>query len=97
VQQQVHGAEARHAVYQLDTVQRAGPKRAKLVAVEVVMIDEVVVRGEQETPVPQAGSQNRFAGPRRDALDHCGDERARREVLARASLYVLGVLLQQPS
>ncbi len=57
VQEQVHRAEARHAVHQLDTEEGAALELLLLRPVELIMLRDVIMRREQEPAVPQAGSQ----------------------------------------
>ncbi len=100
VQQQVHRAEPRHAVDQLDAEERA--------ALELLLLRPVERDGAWRcNRAPRAGTAraagriaDRHRVPARrlrgDHVHHRGDERARGEVLARAAFHVLGVLLQQP-
>src|SRR5581483_8253552 len=60
-----------------------------------VAVDDVVVRGEEKAAGAAGRVAHALARPRRDAVDHRGDQRTRREVLASAALGVLRVLLQQ--
>ena len=92
---QVHRAEPRDAVHQLDAEERAALELLLLRPVERVVLGDVIMRREQETTRAAGRIANRLSRLRRDDVDHRGDERARREVLARAALHVLGVLLQQ--
>ncbi len=55
----------------------------------------IIVRREQEAARAAGRIADRLPRLRRDHIDHRGDERTRREVLARAAFHVLGVLLQQ--
>ena len=64
--------------------------------VQLVVLLDVAVRGEQEAAGAAGRVGDDFAGLRLDAVHDGIDERARREVLARAALDVLGVALQQP-
>ena len=61
----------------------------QLIAVELVVMKEVVVRREEEPAGSARGIENDLAGLRLDAVDDRLDERARREVLPRATLRVL--------
>ncbi len=60
------------------------------------MAGYVVVRGQQETARTAGRIADRLARRRSHHLDHCLDERPRREVLPCTTLGVLRVLLQQP-
>jgi len=95
VEQQVHGAEARDAVHQLDAEERAVLELLLLRAVKGVVLGEVIVGGEQEAAGAAGGIADGLARLRGDHVHHGGDERSRGEVLARAALHVLGVLLQE--
>ena len=96
VQQQIHRAEPRDAVHQFDAEERAALELLLLRPVQRVMLGEVIMRREQETARAARRITNRLPRLRGDHVHHRGDERARREVLARAAFHVLGVLLQQP-
>ena len=61
----------------------------QLISVELVVMKEVVVRREEEPAGSARGIENDLAGLRLDAVDDRLDERARREVLPRATLRVL--------
>ena len=95
VQQQVHRAQARHAVHQLDAVERAGLEFLLLRPVQRGALGQVVVRRQQEPARAARRIADRLPRPRRHAFHHRGDQRARGEVLPRAALHVFGVLLQQ--
>ena len=60
-----------------------------------MLADDVIVRREQEAARAAGRIADRLARLGAHHLHHRGDERARREVLARAAFHVLGVLLQQ--
>ena len=95
MQQQVHRAQPRDAVHQLDAEERAALELLLLRPVERVMLGQVIVRREQEATRAARRITNGLPRLRGDHVHHRGDERARREVLARAAFHVLGVLLQQ--
>ena len=59
------------------------------------MLRQVIMRREQETTRAARRITNGLPRLRGDHVHDGGDERARREVLARAAFHVLGVLLQQ--
>ena len=95
VQQQVHRAEARDAVHQLDAEERAVLELLLLRSIELVMLGDVIMRREQESARAAGRIADGLSRLRGDHVHHRGDERARREVLSRAAFHVLGVLLQQ--
>ena len=97
VQQQVHAAEPRDAVDQLDAV-----KRVRLQSLLLLPVELVAAWDRTSSCTPRAGNRpcrRRIAdrhlrlGPHH--IDHRRDQRARREVLSRAAFHVLGVLFQQ--
>ena len=98
VQEQVHQAQPPGVGDDLVAVKRVVLEKRLLIPVEgeVGRVGDEVV-GAQEEPAGAAGGV-RDALPRlgAHALDHGADQGARGEVLARARLGVLGVLLQQP-
>ena len=96
MEKQVHRAEPRDAVHQLDAEERAALEVLLLRPVERVMLGQIIMRREQETARATRRITNGLPRLRRDHVHHGGDERARREILARAAFHVLGVLLQQP-
>ena len=53
------------------------------------------MRGQEEAAAAAAGVRHGIAGPGSQAAHHGSDQRTGREILARAALGVLGVLLQQ--
>jgi hypothetical protein len=59
-----------------------------------VVADDVVVRGREEAAGAARRVGDGLAGSRGDAVDDGADERARGEILPRAALRVLRVLLQ---
>jgi hypothetical protein len=59
------------------------------------MLGQVIMRRQQEAARAAGGIADGLARLRGHHVHHGGDERARREVLARAAFHVLGVLLQQ--
>ena len=95
VEQQVHRAEARDAVDQLDAEERAVVELLLLGAVEVGALREVIVGCEQEPAGAAGWIADGLARLRRHRLDNGGDERTRREVLAGAALHIGRVLFQE--
>jgi len=79
------------------TAQRLELEVAPRLRVEVrVRTHHVVVRREEESAGAARRIAHRLAGARGHAFHDTLDERARREVLPRPTLGVLGVLLEQP-
>ena len=66
-----------------------------LVAIELIMIRDVIVRGEQEPARARSGIANGLTGLRTHDIHNRLDERTRREVLTGSALGILGVLFQQ--
>lgn len=95
VQEHVHRAQARDGRHQLHAVEGAGAQRLFLRLVEAGQACEVIVCREQESARAARGVADGLPGLRIHGLHDGRDERARREVLARAALHILGVLLQQ--
>ncbi len=87
----------RRATPSTSSTPRSASKRRCLFwpAVELVVAGEVVVGGEQEAAGAAGRVDDDLARLRLHAVDDRLDERARREVLPRAALDVLGVPLQQ--
>ena len=77
-------------------VQRVLPQMLPLVPVERIVVADIIIRRQQEAAGAAGGVVDRLAGPGVHHVDDGLDERPRREVLPRAGLDVLGVLLQQP-
>jgi len=96
VEEQVHGAQPGGVVDDLPAAERVIAQVVRLVGVEMDIAREVVVRGEEEPAGAAGGVADGHARLRLHHLDHGLDERARREVLARAGLDVFGVLLEEP-
>ena len=99
VQEQIHAAEPRHAVDQLDAAKSVpSPSRffCSRSSLMLLGIGQVVVRRQQETARAAGRIADRHLRLGPHHIDHRRDERARREVLPRAAFHVLGVLLQQP-
>ena len=97
VQQQVHGAQACDAVDDLDAVQRVELQEPLLVPVHGgVAVGKRIVRGQQEAAGAAGRIADGLARLRSHDVDDGPDQGTRREVLAGATLDVLGVLLQQP-
>ena len=96
VKEQVHRAKPRDAVHQFDAEECAALELLLLRAVERVVLGDVIMRREQETTRAAGRIANGLSRLRAHHVHDRGDERARREVLARAAFHVLGVLLQQP-
>ncbi len=95
VQQQVHRAQARHAVHQLDAVECAGFELLLLRPVQFVVLGQVVMRRQQKPARAARRVADRLARLRGHHFHHRSDEHARGEVLPRTALHVFGVLLQQ--
>ena len=96
MQEHVHDTKPGGVVHDLPTVEGLEAKMALLVRIEQVVVRRCIVRCEEE-PTGAAGRiayRHARLGPHH--FDHCLDQRAGREVLARSRLHVLGVLLQQP-
>ena len=95
VQEQVHGAEAGGRGYELDGVERVILEVAHLVAVELVVLEDVA-GGGKEKPAGAGGGIN-DGGSRLRAHDFNDgvDQDAGSEVLAGAGLGILGVLFEQ--
>ena len=96
VEIQVHHTEPRRAIDNLPAVQRVVAQMLQLLPVHGrVMLDDVVVGGQQEP----AGTAGRVADghirPGPHHIDDGLDQGTRREVLPGAGLHVLGVALQQ--
>ena len=96
VQVQVHNTHPRRAVDDLPAVQRAVLQVVLLALVHLnIFLLDVVVGGQQESAGAAGGIADGHIRPRTHHLHDRLDERARREVLPRAGLHVLGVALQQ--
>ena len=96
MQQQIHGAEAGNAVHEFDAVKGAVAELAFLRFVELMVFDQVIVGGEEETAGAAGGIANGLSGLGSHDFDHGGDEGTRGEILAGAAFHVFGVLLQEP-
>jgi hypothetical protein len=95
VPEQVHGAEAGGGRNQFDGVERRGVQVAFLVAVEVVIPQDVVGGREQKAAGPGRGIDDGSSRLRAHDFDDGVDEDAGPEILAGAGLGVLGVLFEQ--
>ena len=95
MKQQIHRAKPGDAVHQFDAEERAALELLLLRPIERVMLGQVIMRREQETTRAARRITDGLPRLRSDHVHHRGDERARREVLARPAFHVLGVLLQQ--
>ena len=91
VEEEVHAAEAGDVGHQLDAAQRLEAQVPLLVAVELEVVLEVLVGGEEEAAGAAGRVGDHLAGLRPHAVDDGVDQRARREVLPRPALDVLGV------
>ncbi len=95
MQQQVHCGEARNPGDKLRPVQGIEPQVTPLVTIQFVVVHNEPVGREQEASRAGGRIEDQFARIRWHAIDDRVDQRARREVLSRAALGVLRVLLQQ--
>ena len=95
VQEQVHGAETRGRSHEFDGVERLGLQVAYLVAVKLVVLDDVAGRGEEKTTGAGGGVNDGGSRLRAHDFDDGVDQDARREILAGAGLGVLGILFEQ--
>ncbi len=96
VEHEIHAAESRDAIDQLDAAKLLGVKERELFLIELVVIANEVVRDEKETAGAARRIADRFVRLWLHHMDECADERTRSEVLACAAFHVLGVLLQKP-
>jgi len=96
VQQEVHRAEACDAVHQFDAKKRAVSEPLLQFAVERVVLDQVIMRGQEESAGAAGRITNRLTGLRSHDIDDGGNESARREILACATFHIGGVLFQKP-
>jgi len=96
VQVEVHPAQAGDVGHQLRAAQGLEAQVALLVAVQLGVALDVFVRSEKEAARAAGGVGDDLARLGPDAVHDRVDDRARREVLPRAALHVLGVALQQP-
>jgi len=96
-QQQVHRAEARDAVHQLDAEQRAVLEPLLLCLVQAGQPREVVMRGKQEAARAAGRVADRLARLRGHRVHHGRDQRARREVLAAPPLTSSAFFCSSPS
>jgi hypothetical protein len=101
VKHDVHAAESRHAIDQLNAAKLLRVKKRELLLVEFVVIANVVVSNKQETAGAACGIANckwlsAFGRLRLHDIDNCADQRTRREVLTGTAFHVLRVLLQEP-
>jgi len=96
VEEEVHRAKSRGVVDDLASRECLIAEEALLIAVEVVVGGDVVVRGQKEATGAAAGVGDPLARPRLHHVDHRLDQRSGGEVLAGAGLGVGGVLLEQP-
>ncbi len=95
MQVEVHHAQAGGVVDDLPAAEGLVAQGLLLVAVELVVVEDVIV-GSQEKAAGTAGRiADRHAGLGAQHLHHGLDQRARGEVLTRAALDVFGVFLQQ--
>ena len=98
MQEHVHQAQPARVGDDLVAVKRLVLQESLLrpIKPEVVRVGDEVVGSQKETAraAGRVGDERARFGP--DALDHGPDEGARREVLARARLGILSVLLQKP-
>src|SRR5215212_8034321 len=92
---QVHRAEPRHTVHNVEALKRFVPKEALLFAVEHVMLLDVVVRCQKKPPSAAGGVAD--GGIRLGAhyLDDCSDEGPRGEVLTGPAFDIGSVSLKQ--
>ena len=96
MQQQVHGAHACGGLHQLVAGERLFLQEALLFTRQVGLpLDDVVEGREQEAARATGWIAHLLGGLGRHAVHHGLDQRARREVLAGATLGVLRVLFQQ--
>ena len=95
VQVEVHPAQSGDVRDQLDGAQRVEAEVPLLIAVQVGVALDVIVRGQQKAAGAAGRVDHHLARARPNAIDDCLNDRARREVLPGAALYVLGVLLEQ--
>lgn len=84
VQEQVHGAETRGSRYEFDGVECLGLKVAYLVAIELVVLEDVGGRREEKTTGAGGGIDDGGLRLRAHDGDDGVDQDARSEVLARA-------------
>ena len=98
MQKQVHQAQAPGVSDDLVALKRLVLEKLLLLTVEreVGAVGDEVVRAQKEPAGAARGVGDALARLGPQALDHGADQGARREVLARPGLGVLGVLLQQP-
>ena len=95
VQVEIHDAQPRGFVDDLPAVQGLVLQEAHLLPVQVVVVEDVVVRGQEEAPRARGRVHNGHARLRAHDFHDGLDEGPRGEVLARARFHVLGVLFQQ--
>ena len=96
VQVEIHDAKAGGVVYNFPAVQGVLTQVQPLVTVELVVLADRFIRCQEEAAGAASRVANGVAGLGLHHIDHRLDERAGREVLARAGFDVLGVLFQQP-
>ena len=78
LEQEVHGAEAGHAVHQLDAAKRLQLEPLLLILVQPRIVpDDVVVGGQEESAGAARRVADGLAGLRADALHDGLDQRAR--------------------
>ena len=95
VKEEVHAAEAGDVRDQFHAAQRLEAEVALLIAIELEVVLEVFVRGEEEAAGAAGGIGDDLFRLRADAVDDGVDEHARREVLPRAPLHILRIALEQ--
>ena len=96
VKVQVHDAEPRGTVDDLPAVQGTVLEVGTLVRIHVLVVVNDIVVGREQKPAGAAGGvAYGRVGPRAHDVDYGLDQGARREVLSRTRLDVLGVALQQ--
>lgn len=98
VQHQVHQRQPMRVLHMLHAVERAVAVFALLLLgpfVEVAMLADVIVGDDQKAARSRRRVLNKVRDIRLHYRDHRFDQRPRREVLARAGFFLVGVFLQQ--
>ena len=97
MQVQIHQAQLEGGRHQLISVEGPVFQEFLLFPIEriILRVGKKCLRREEEPPAAAAGVRDRFHRLRADTGDHRLDQRAGREILARAGFYVFGVFLQQ--
>ncbi len=96
VEEEIHRAETRHTIDQLDPVEGAVLELLLLLTIKGEVISDVVVRGEQKAPRATGRIADRLSRLGCHHIDHGGDEGTRGKVLSGTTLYVSGILLEEP-